>query len=45
MKEMRNIFRILVRKPEGKIPLGTYKHMLEYNIKMDLKEVGCDNVH
>ena len=28
-------------KPEGKRPLGRPRRRREYNIKMDLKEVGC----
>jgi hypothetical protein len=27
-------------KPEGKRPLGRPRHKLEYNIKMDLEEIG-----
>jgi len=30
----------LVRKPEGKRPLGRLRHRREDNIKMDLQEVG-----
>lgn len=33
-------YRILLRKPEGKTPLGTPRHSWEDNIKMDLKEIG-----
>ena len=29
-------------KSEGKIALGKPKHRWENNIKMDLREVGCD---
>ena len=29
-------------KPEGKRPLGRPRHRWEDNIKMDLREVGCD---
>jgi hypothetical protein len=32
---------VLVGKPEGKRALGTPRHRLEDNIKMDLQEVGC----
>ena len=28
-------------KPEGERPLGRPRHRWEYNIKMDLQEVGC----
>jgi hypothetical protein len=31
---------VLVRKPEGKRPLGRPRHRWEANIKMDLEEVG-----
>jgi hypothetical protein len=39
--EGRGVYRVLVRKPEGKRPLGSPKRTWEDNIKMDLKEVGC----
>ena len=32
---------ILVGKPEGKRPLGRFRHRWEDNIKRDLQEVGC----
>jgi hypothetical protein len=35
------VYRILVRKPDGKRPLGRPLRRLEDNIKADLKEVGC----
>jgi hypothetical protein len=35
------VCRVLVGKPEGKIPLGRPRHRWEYNIKVDLQEVGC----
>ena len=38
----RNAYRVLVGKPEGKRPLGRPRHRWEDNIKMDLREVGCD---
>jgi hypothetical protein len=41
MGEGRGMYRILVGKPEGKIPLGRPRHGGEDNIKMDLQEVGC----
>ena len=31
-----------MRKPEGKSPLGRPRRRWEDNIKMDLREVGCD---
>jgi len=39
MGEERHAYRVLLRKPEGKRPLGTPKLRWEYNIKMDLVEV------
>jgi len=41
MGEERVVCRVLVRKPEGKRPLGRPGHRLEDNIRMDLQEVGC----
>jgi hypothetical protein len=37
MGETRNAYRILVRKPEGKRPLGKPRRRWVDNIKMDLK--------
>jgi hypothetical protein len=42
-EEVRCI-RILVGKPEGKRPLGTPRIRCEDNIKMNLKEVGCEGM-
>ena len=41
MGERRGVYRILVGKPEGRIPLERPRRRWEYNIKMDLQEVGC----
>jgi len=38
--EGRGVHRVLVGKPEGKRPLGRPRHRWEYNIKLDLREVG-----
>jgi hypothetical protein len=38
---MRDVYRVLVVKREGKRPLGRPRHRWEDNIKMDLQEVGC----
>ena len=40
MGEDRGVHRVLVGKPEGKIPLGRPRRRWEDNIKMDLQEVG-----
>ena len=42
MKSSRNAYRVLVGKPEGKRSLGRPRRRWEDNIKMDLREVGCD---
>jgi hypothetical protein len=42
--EKRNAYRILVGKPEGKIPLGGPRHRWVDNIKKDLREIGWDGV-
>jgi hypothetical protein len=41
MGEMRNAYKILVGKPEGKIPLGITRRGLEDNITVDLREIGA----
>jgi hypothetical protein len=38
--EKRNAFRILVRKPEGKRPLGGQRPRWLDNIEMDLRWLG-----
>jgi len=41
MGERRDVYMVLVGKPEGKRPLGRPRLRWEDNIKMDLHEVGC----
>jgi hypothetical protein len=41
MGEVRGVYRVLVRKPEGRRPLGRPRHRWEDNIRMDLQEVEC----
>ena len=41
MGEEKGVYRVLVRKPEGKRPLGIPRRRWVYNIRMDLQEVGC----
>jgi hypothetical protein len=36
---MRNAYKILVGKPEGKRPLGRPRRSLKDNISMDLREI------
>ncbi|PNF14495.1 GTPase-activating Rap/Ran-GAP domain-like protein 3 [Cryptotermes secundus] len=44
MGEKRNAYRILVGKPEGRRPLGRPRRRWVDNIKMDLREVGWDDM-
>ncbi|KAJ4431219.1 hypothetical protein ANN_19816 [Periplaneta americana] len=41
--ESRKAYRVSVGRPEGKRPLGRRRRRREDNIKMDLREVGCDD--
>jgi len=41
MGERRDVDRILMGKPEVKIPFGRPRHRWEDNIKMDLQKVVC----
>jgi len=48
MGEVGNEYRILVRKPEGKKPLGRLRHRWEDNIRTNLSEIvweGVDWMH
>jgi hypothetical protein len=40
MGEKRNVYRLLVGKPEGKRPLGRPRRRWINNIQMDLLEIG-----
>jgi hypothetical protein len=44
MGEKRNVYRLLVGKPEGKRPLGRPRRRWKDNIRMDLAEVGWGDV-
>jgi hypothetical protein len=44
MGEKRNVYRLLVGKPEGKRPLGRSRHRWMDNIKMDLLEIRLNVV-
>jgi hypothetical protein len=44
MAEKRNVFRLLVGKPEGKRPLGRPRRRWIDNIKMDILEIGLSVV-
>jgi hypothetical protein len=40
----KNAYRILVGNPEGKRPLVRPRRRWVDNIKMDLREIGCDGM-
>jgi hypothetical protein len=40
----RNVYRVLMGKPEGKRPLERSRHRWEDGIKMDLRETGWGSV-
>ena len=41
MGEERGVYRVLVRKPEGKRPLGIPRRRWLDNIRVNLQEAGC----
>jgi len=41
MGKGRDMYRVLVGKPEGRRPLGRLRHRWEDNIRMYLREVRC----
>jgi hypothetical protein len=45
MGEGRGVYRILVRSPEGKRPLGRPRRRWEDNIKIDLREIGINETN
>jgi hypothetical protein len=44
MREKRNAYGILVKKPEGKKPLGRPRHRWVDHIKIDLRDIGWDGM-
>jgi hypothetical protein len=44
MAEIRNRYKILVRKHEGKRPVGSSMHRWKNSIRMDLREIGLEGV-
>jgi hypothetical protein len=44
MGQMRNTYNILIGKRERKRPLGRPRRRWEHNIKMNLRETGCEVV-
>jgi hypothetical protein len=45
MREKRNAYGILVRKPEGKRPLGRPRRRWVDNINIDFREIGWDGMY
>jgi hypothetical protein len=45
MGAMKNAYKVLVRKPEGKIPLGRCRPRWECNVRLDLRKVGWEGVN
>jgi hypothetical protein len=41
---MRNAYKFVIGKSEGKRPLGRRRRRWEDNIRMDLRELGCEDV-
>jgi hypothetical protein len=41
----RGVYRVLVRRSEGKRPLGRPRRRWEDNIKIDLREMGIDRAN
>jgi hypothetical protein len=39
-----NSYNTVVAKPDGKKPLKRHGHIKDDNIKMELKETGCEGV-
>jgi hypothetical protein len=42
MGEMKNMYKILVEKPQGKRPFGRPRYGWEDNIRMDIREIGWE---
>jgi hypothetical protein len=45
MREMRNAYKLLVRKTQGKKAFGRPKRKWENDIKMEFIEIGCKDVN
>jgi hypothetical protein len=42
-RERRFAYSVLVGKPDGKRPFGRPRYIWEYNIKMNVQEVGWEH--
>jgi hypothetical protein len=45
MREGRDVYRVLLGRPEGNRPLGRPRSRWKDNIKMDLREIGTDGAN
>jgi hypothetical protein len=45
MVEGRGVYRILVRRPKGKRPLGRPRRRWKDDINIDLREIGIDGAN
>jgi hypothetical protein len=45
MGEAKGVYRVLVRRPKCRRPLGRPRLRWEDNIKMDLREIGIDGAN
>jgi hypothetical protein len=44
MGEERNVYRVLMGRPEGKRPFGRPRRRWEYGIRIDLREIDWGSV-
>jgi hypothetical protein len=44
MGEEKSVYKVVMRKPEGKKPLGKPRRRWEDGIRMNLREIGWGNV-
>jgi hypothetical protein len=42
--EMRNAYKFIIRRPEGRRPLGRLRYRWEDNIRMDLTKIGQESL-
>jgi hypothetical protein len=42
--EMRIAYGVLIQRPEGKRPRGRLRNRWKNNIKMDIKEIECEDM-
>jgi len=45
MGERKDVYRVLVGKPEGKRPFGRLRRRCKDNIKINLQKVGCGGMN